>query len=204
MNGDNLVEPRDPMAAPAAETEAAPADTGADLPDEVLQVPALQGVFAGNPPAVSAQVEAFQKLPEAQVIVKNKDALSAAGMGFYRSLAGDIGVLFNRLYVQPEEIQAADKAGKLLEIAPPFEQVNQQIAGAGAEHPALKHDGNVPTAFKSVAPPAVAQPAAPPAPAGVQKKIATARVNASAQQSPTSGPRPGGGRILNAVLKQPV
>jgi len=199
-----VVEPK-PGVSPVAET-APPAETDqtASLPDEVLRVPAIQAIFAGSPPAVSAPIEEFASRPEGKLVMANKEALMKAGMGLYRSVAGDLGVLFNQMYVHPEELKAADAAGKLLELAPPFDSVNPSVAASGENHPSLQKR-EVPGGFKTFTPPAVQQPpmVAPP-PAKAQTKLMTARVNAQSPGSPTSGPVPGAGRLLNSILKQPL
>lgn len=212
--------PAAPAAAPAPsappETPAASPEGGGSLPDELLQVPAMQAVLAGQPPAFSANLKQFGANPVAQLIAQNKDSLMKAGMGFYQSLSGDLGVMFNQFYIHPEDIQAADKAGRLPEIAPPFDQINAQVAQAGADNPVLKV-GSMPggAALPSVkAPPqattggamtpANAQPSVSPASAGIQKQIMGLRSKNLSPGSPTSGPAPGAGRLLNQILKPTV
>lgn len=196
------VEPAGPNAAPIA-PETKPADSGADLPEALMQIPAVQGLLAGAPPAFSVAITDFQKLPEAKTLVDNKEWLLKAGIATYRSLGGDTGVLFNQLYISSQEIQDADKSGQLQDIAPPFEAVNQQISRSGADHPALKHSGNVPNQFKAVqapTPPQMASSASPLAP-GAQKALTKARAANMQPGSPTEGAVPAGGRLLNAVLR---
>lgn len=191
------VESSNPNAAPAA------GEGGAALPKELLQVPALQGLMAGSPPAISVNMADFEKRPEAKLILENKDWLMEAGIATYRSLGGDTGVLFNQLYVSGQEIQEADKAGKLQQIAPPFDAVNQQVASSGENHPALKHDGNVPKEakkYQAPTPPQMASSASPMAP-GAQKALAKARSTNLQPGGPTEGAVPVGGRLLNQVLK---
>jgi hypothetical protein len=198
------VEPTDENAAPAApETKPAGAT---ELPDDLLKIPAVQGLIAGEPPAFSVPIAEFQKLPEAKLLVANKEPLMQAGIATYRSLGGDTGVLFNQLYISSQEIQDADKAGQLQSIAPSFDAVNQQVATSGANHPALRHSGNVPTQFKTVnapTPPQMASSASPLAP-GAQKAMMKARTANMQPGSPTEGAVPAGGRLLNAVLKPVV
>ncbi len=131
-----VVEPKPGVtAAPAAEP--APEQAAGSLPEELVQIPAIQGLLAGAPAAVSASIADFSNRPEGQLIAANKEPLMAAGMGLYRSIAGDLGVLFNRMYVSDEEIANADKQGTLAEIAPAFDEVNQSISASGDKHPAL-------------------------------------------------------------------
>jgi hypothetical protein len=39
----------------------------------------------------------------------------------------NLGVVFNQLFLPPEEIVKADEEGRLMEIAPPLEQVEQAM-----------------------------------------------------------------------------
>lgn len=198
----------------SAETPEAPAAEGAQLDDEVLKIPAVQAVFAGSPPAVSATLAEFNKRPEAKLIIANKDALTAAGMGLYKSLSGELGVIFNQFHIHPEDLLQADKKGVLTKVAPPFDTVNDHVSKSGAAHPILTMQGipggpkspsmpTPPQAADGIAQPSVA-PGAPIAPASVQNKVATARTNSLTNDKPTQGPRPGAGRLLNQILKPVV
>lgn len=187
------------------------------LPEPLLKVPAIQAVMAGAPPALSANIKQFAKNPAAKLISANKDLLMQAGMGFYKSLSGDLGVIFNQLHIHPEDLQAADKLGKLTTVAPPFDSVNHAIAKSGLENPVLK-PVQVPTSPKPPtlkAPPSFGQVPSPvPAPqpatpvrqatAALQKQILGARAKNASVGSPTSGPAPGAGRLLNDILKPVV
>lgn len=203
------VAPLDASVAPVAPIEegaAGPVAEESSLPDEILQIPAFQGLLAGQPVAVSASIEDFSKRPEGLVIQKNKDALLASGIGLYRSLAGDLGVLFNQAYINGEDLKTADKEGTLAELAPSFDAVNQQLSASGDANPIL--NAQTPTGIKqpgapSILPPVAsteAPPAGPMAPPTPQKAIG-AKMRNLAMGSPTSGPAPGQGRILNSILK---
>jgi hypothetical protein len=153
-------------------------------------------------------LEEFTKRPEGQAIQQNLPALQQMGMGLYRSLGGDVGVVFNRFYISGEEITEADKAGKLTDVAPPFDSVNAAVGKMGAkEHPALK-ERQVPEGFKTAPvpnPPQSASPVSAPKPASEQEVQAQrARMKNMAMGAPTSGPKPGAGRTLNAILKPVV
>lgn len=202
---DIVIEPKEGIA-PAP--EAAPKQATSGLSDELLQIPALQALFAGQPPALSTPMAEFEKRPEAKLIADHKDELMKAGVGLYRSIAGDLGVLFNQLHIAGADIQQADKEGRLLEVAPSFDQVNDAIAKSGDQNPVLT--ASVPGGPKTASTPAPASPAAPmPAsgsgqPASVQNKTATARLKNLTPQGPLSGAAPGAGRVLNNILKSAV
>ena len=212
MATENLVEPRE-GATPPAETEATPAPEqgAAKLPKDLLSIPAVRGLVAGAPAAISAPLTDFAKLEEAKKLIEHKDVLLKAGMGLYRSLDGQTGVIFNALYVHPEQIKQADQAGQLLQVAPPFTAVNQELAKAGADHPSLTRTEppkGAPVAPVATPPTAQAPAQAPAAPASsggpsaaAQRKLMTARVTNMQPGSPTSGASPGAGRLLNSVLK---
>lgn len=198
-----VVEAR-PAASPAPEPVAEPTG-GIELPDELIQIPAMQAITAGQPAAFSSLLKEFDKLPEAKVIADNKDNLMKAGFGLYRSLDGAQGVVFNQLFISPDEIKAADTAGTLLELAPPFAELNAAIGSSGSENPVLV-EGERPTGFKvggavggSVSAPTTATPK--PMPAGAQETLASKRAANLQPGAPTSGARPGSGRLLNAILK---
>lgn len=184
-----------------------PQEQAGSLPPELLKLHPIQALIAGTPAAVSMPVEAFKKTPEAEEIVKNAAQMKAAGFGFYRSLNHDTGVIFNMLHVHPQDIQAADKAGKLEQIAPPWNRVSHAISKAGTAHPALAGRG-VPAAPATATPPAPPQAGGgqlpKPEPASAQTKTQTARLLALQPGAPTSGPAPGGGRLLNSILKPVV
>ena len=164
----------------------------------------MQAVTAGQPAAFSAVLTDFEKLPEAKIIAANKDALMQAGFGLYRSLDGNMGVVFNQLFIAPEELTAADQAGQLQTIAPPFAELNAAVASSGAENPVLA-EGERPTGFKTGG--AAPAPAAPevssgsPLPASTQTALANKRSANLRPGAPTSGAVPGAGRLLNSVLR---
>jgi len=215
MANEELIQPLNPSAAvapaeeivtPAEPTapEAPTAPEGAPgLPEELLKIPALQAVVAGAPPAVSATIADFQKRPEGKALAANKDGMIKAGLGMYRSLGGDLGVIFNRFYLSGEELQAADKAGKLSEIALPFEQVNTTVKKAGLNNPSFNNAGPS-GVYKNAPVPAVPQ-ASTTLPsetsAGAQRRALSAKIKNSQQQGPLSGPSPGSGELLRSILK---
>lgn len=203
-----------PPQAPPEETQTAtatPPSPAQSLPPALVKMPVMQALMAGAPPAVSSPIKDFSKKDEAEHFAKNKSLLEQAGFGFYRSLSGQIGVIFNGLHIHPADLQAADKAGKLQQIAPSFDAVNHAISKSGMHNPVLKRT-SVPNGLAQPtpqAPPQLGAPVPPPAPmrppsSGVQKKFATARLSALNPGSPTSGPEPGAGRLLNNILRPVV
>lgn len=200
------VAPIDAAAPPVAPTEEAAPTEETPLTDEILQMPAFQGLLAGQPVAVSVIIKEFSKRPEGDILQANKAALPASGIGLYRSIAGDLGVLFNQAYISGEEIKTADKDGTLAELAPSFDAVNQQLSASGDANPILNAQpptGVKPSGAPSILPPVAsteAPPAGPMAPPTPQKAIG-AKMRNLAMGSPTSGPAPGQGRILNSILK---
>lgn len=204
--------PSAPTVEPTAAPEPAP-EAGTDtqggkssLPAELVQIPAIQALIAGQPPAVSAEIQSFSSRPEGKLIAANKDPLMKAGLGFYRSLGGDVGVLFNQFFINGNEIKAADEAGTLPQIAPPFDSVNAEVSKAGAAHPILQ-EGERPRTFRQ---PSLAQSSPAPAPTGspAPTPASTKTIGAKARNlqpgSPTSGPAPGAGRLMNQILKPVV
>lgn len=198
MADETLVTPKQPMAE-VEPTTPQPEPQGGNLPDEVLQMPVFQALFAGAPPAVSTALADFQKRPEAKVIAENKEKLLGAGLALYRSLAGDLGVIFNQLYVSPDDIKAADQAGRLQEIAPPFDAVTQQVGQSGLDNPVLQ-DRPAPGGLATPqvqTPPQSGSLAAPATPA--QNRIVQERAKLLNPGTPTQ--RGGTGRLLSSILK---
>jgi hypothetical protein len=109
--------------------------------------------------------------------------------------------------VHPADLQAADKAGKLTSVAPPWSKVDHALSKAGAAHPALGHRG-APTGPPMATPPpppqaatGVIQTPGKPLPAAAQNKLLQARIAATQPVAPTGGPAPGQSQLLNRVLR---
>lgn len=217
MDASALVQPNGN--APAPEVTPAPVTPDAAQPDNkpppmpaaLLKIPAVAGLLTGKPGAFSLPIKESKGREDAQDLVKYKDWMQRAGMALYTALDGKTGVVFNQLFIHGEELKAADAAGKLSLIAPPFDQVNHLIGKSGTAHPAL-NAGPVPVGLKgppvpqpplaaSAAPPA---PSLPPPPASAQRKVMTAQVNNLQPGGPTSGPAPGQGQLLRSILKPVV
>lgn len=190
INADDIAPaPEAETPAPAPVEEAAPAEEGAGLPDALLEAaPALQLLMQGSPPATFAAVNA--EFPEIETVSKHVKDLGEAGFGIYPTADGVNLVVFNGLYITPEEVKAADEAGQLDQIAVPYEELRSAF---GAEP--------VKGAVASAPPPPSGSP--PPNPT-TGKKLTTARVKNLSVGAPTSGPVPGQGRIMNSILKPVV
>lgn len=162
----------------------------------------MQALMAGSPPGVSANIEAAQQTDFGKAIAQFGPQMQQAGFGFYRSKSGDLGVVFNQLFLPPEEIIKADQAGTLTEIAPPLEQVEQAIlTGDPNANPVL--NAQTPSAPPVAQAGGAATTAMPPA-GNTPSRVTTQRKQNLTAGSPTSGPRPGAGRILNEILKPVV
>lgn len=157
-----------------------------ELPPEVLEIPAMHGLLHGAPPAVYAEVA--DKSPEVQTVTKNKDALVEAGFGFYRSKDETLTVLYNGVYVSPDTLRKADEEGKLTEVAVPFSQLKSDYENAVSGNTVPGQSVSSATATGN-----------PPS-ARSQSKVTTARLKNLQPGSPTSGPSPGAGRLINNIL----
>jgi hypothetical protein len=161
------------------------------------------------PMAVSDQIHSFEKKEVGELVKKHSDVLQQAGIGFYTSLSGKIGVMFNALHLHPQDLMAADKAGKLTQLAPDLDKVSHELSKAGKNHPILSSQGapGAPALPTPVAAPQAGQmPQAAPVPAqtAMNRKLMQARIAALSPGSPTSGPAPGQGRLLSSILKPVV
>jgi hypothetical protein len=224
MDTSNLVAPAPdaapPVAAAAPPMADAEASTSPSLPDSLTKVPAIQGILVGAPPAVSAQLKQMEHSELGKEIAANKDALLAAGFGFYKSIHGGVAVMFNRFHIHGDDLKAADKAGKLQVLAPPIEQVDHALAKNGGKH---LRGVKMPTGFASASPQAAIQPGAQAAQGipssldapsaapmaggasgALAKRLQGARLANQSLGAPTSGPAPGAGRLLNSILKPVV
>jgi hypothetical protein len=199
-------------AAPSDQTAAAvppasePASDSATLPEEVLAIPAMHGLLNGAPPAIYSP-NVRRNDPDLTIIAKNADPLVNAGFGFYKSKDGKYSVLFNTAYISENQLKRADAAGHLTQVAAPFDQVRSSYDAAIAGPGAAPTTAPIATdAAPAPVPSAVAapQPLTPPISSGTQQKITTARLKNLSLGSPTSGPAPGAGRVLNNILKSTV
>jgi hypothetical protein len=216
---DNLVEPRDAsatpeMATPAPDMSAANAaqpsasEAPPSLPETLLKIPAIQGLMAGTPPAVSAPIKEFSKRGDAKLLIENKDLLLQAGFNLYRSLNGETGVLYNTLHIHGDALKQADAAGQLRAIAPSFDEINHKLGKAGVQHPIF--NAQVPAG--PVAPPimtppqgnAMPMPAVSVASTPAPRKAVQAKMASLAPTAPTAGAVPGQGALLRSILKPVV
>lgn len=215
-NTADAVQEEEPQEQPAANLPT--------VPKAIIKIPAFQALFAGAPPAMSYHIKGMEDRDEKKLIAEHKDFLQKAGVQVYRSLSGERGVMFNALHIHPQDLYAADKAGKLDQIAPDFDTVNHAIGKSGLSNPVLQVSNvpqGPPTARSaSIAPqsgaldalaqritgagtpsPGQTPPIAPSLPASVQKRLLAERNANLSPGAPTSGPAPGQGRILNSILK---
>lgn len=214
----------DPNQPPAQsdDSQAQPDASQAQLPADLVQFPFLHALMAGSPPAVSFNAKGIEDKEIAQKVKEHREALIDAGFGFFRPNPHQ-GVLFNMLYIHPEDLKAASKAGKLHVLAPDVDVVNHAVAKSGLSNPILNIK-NLPGGFaqqRSFSPPAASQAApgqaagsspvptpspmpARPMAAGAQRKLTASRVSSLQPGTPLQGPEPGAGRLLNAILKPVV
>lgn len=159
------------------------------IPDDVLALPIMKGLLEGAPPAVWAPIGT--KGPEVSVVLKNAPALNKAGFGFYRDDKGGLDVFYNTRFISPELVKKAAEKGKLKDVASPLEEVSAQINGATGAPSGVVEPGASAATVAS----ATGMPDTP---------VNTARLNNLAPGSPTSGPQPGSGRVLNSLLKPTI
>lgn len=187
-----------PAPAPGAEDELSKLlSEDGEVPEEVLRIPAFNALLEGRPPAVF--IEQGKAPPEIQTINKYAPDLIRAGFGFYKADSMPVNVMFNGLLISPEELAKADQEGRLADIAAPYLEVKALYDGAS-----LKGASATTPEATAAAPAAPAQPNVAPMPASAQRQLAKARTDVIEPGSPTSGPSPGQGRILNALKKPAV
>lgn len=167
------------------------------IPEAVLRIPAFRALLNGSPPAISSK--GAENDPDLVTIQNNVQPLLYAGFGLYRNKANDASYLYNGRFISGDTLKIADDKGKLDEIVPPVSELKQAFAEGLADEGTATPAAEAPA---SVTP--GPQPSGAPAPVGVQKSIGQARVKNIAPGSPSSGPAPGQGRILNSVMKSAV
>lgn len=172
-------------------------------------MPVVRSIAVARPPAV--RLPPGHYFPELSALGKKLPNLLQSGFDVYRASTDDL-VLFNPLAMPLEELQAIDQKGKLAELVPDYgtltnqlpkemtdeeavqqvsesEEIERGLASLGGEAPAPA-TGGMPAQT----------PVPPPNPAATSALNRT-RVQAMQPGSPTSGPAPGAGRVLNGLLK---
>lgn len=166
-----------------ANSEPAPTDEASGIPESVLEIPLMRGILEGAPAAIYTPVGT--KGPEIETVLKHGKDLNAAGIGFFRDEKNKLDVIYNSGYITKDLLEAAAKKSKIPEVAELLSEVSARVNSA------------------------VGAPAAgAPAPMGgsmemnlAASPVNTARINNLQPGSPTSGPQPGAGRILNNLTK---
>jgi hypothetical protein len=184
------------------------------LPDEIATLPAVQLVSVGAPPAV--RVGPGEYYPEIDKVVDALPQILEGGLDVYQS-QGQQFVFFNPLFISEAELQYLDQKGQLEEAVPDYGQVtgsqpqeipDSEISGFVDRGDALASgiaevNQGAPEG-KPTNGPGTPTPVPAPSP---QEQAAVMQNQQQAMEAmggpPTSGPRPGGGRLLNALLQPP-
>lgn len=187
-------------------TDAAPPPIFEGLPKEVQSIPLVQWLSIGKPPAVRVLPQEFY--PELRPLVKNIGEVLKNGLSIYGAQAGD-AVIYNPLFIGPEELQAADQQGNLAQIIPSYGELTNQQPPVLDPATMKEVEGEITDAKRQLtdmqAPPtaqpaSMGAPAAPPQMPPPPGPLTASRIKGLMPGSPSSGPVPGGGRILNALL----
>ena len=201
----NDVLPTQTETAPSAPPPPPVADGGETVETTFMKFPTLAALLAGTPPAILVKDKDRDRYPEIAFADANSDQLQSFGIGFFSPKAGE-SILFNQRVISPDEIEKAAKGKKegLAELAVPLAVLHASLrtptapiapglnVGALSEPPASQ----LPSGSLPVLP--------APASASTSRKLASARLANVALGSPTSGPAPGQGRVLNNILKPTI
>jgi hypothetical protein len=164
----------------------------------------LSDLVEGNPPAVFAPA-GMKPSPELAAQT-NPGVMNHLGLAVYRPHDQTIAaVLFNPHHISLKEIQKADKAGKLDKVAKPISEYFGGGPGGVGDGPTGGLTGNQVTQDQPANAPSPATVAIEPKStfsADAQKMAVEMRSKNFATQDPTAGPVPGGGVILNSLLKR--
>lgn len=149
--------------------------------------PALAETSAGNVAGYWAPRAALVGSPTLEPLRKNSRALvSKLGLSIFAG-TGDKIVIYNPSVLKPDEVKQIDKHGALEQVFQPL-----PLDGGGAAEPA-------PAPAAAQAAPA---PVAPPSPAAGASNAR--RITQTKPQEPAKMAIPGGGSILNGLLKRPA
>jgi hypothetical protein len=180
----------------------------------VANVPAVKLVSIGAPPAV--RVGPGEYYPEIDPVIDHMDTVLSSGLDVYHAMDNSM-VLFNPLFIQEAELQYLDQNGQLQDVVPDYGQVtgnqpqeipDDQIAAfvdRGDAMAAKLNELSGPGEEEvSVQPAGQPTPVPQPSPAEQAAVVDNqSRAMRAFGGSPTSGPHPGGGRLLNALLQPP-
>lgn len=210
-------------AAPTETASPAPSATAGEpeivnpfnLPPELARIPAVQLVSVGAPPAV--RVGPGEYYPELDPLVDRIDEVITGGLDIYKALDESL-VMFNPLFMTAEELIYLDQQGKLATVVPDYGEVtgsqpqeisDEQVASfvdrgdaAAAKMREISGPGEEPTPVQATGTPTPV-PGPTPAEQGAVLNSQAKGIKAFGGE-PTSGPRPGGGRLLNALLQPPT
>jgi hypothetical protein len=171
-------------------------------------------IALGSPPAI--RVSPGEYYPEIDPLVDNLDQVIESGLDVYRTQKDSL-VMFNPLFISGDELAHLDQAGRLESVVPDYGTVSGSVPKELTDEELVKYvDRSDALAgrlqgLRNTEPEPVAQPIGTPTPVPAPSP---GQINAAIQDQnqaiqafggpPTSGPRPGGGRLLNALLKPPV
>ena len=199
-----------PAPAPTPKTSAKP-----ELPDIAKKDPLVRSVLLGEVPGILIRPGLYY--PKAwDLAEKHSKDLMDLGLDFYFA-TDESTIFFNPAQITEPELQAADKGGKLHQILPDYEtlsgerpqkpppkvqkqmdQFRQQVYGKPPN--VSLAPGQLPPSAPPL-PQALAAPQAvgPTLPAKSVNKLMQTRLGGLTKVSPSSGPFPGAGRIVNAM-----
>lgn len=163
-----------------------PKEETSGLPEEILAMPIFKGILEGAPAALWTPTG--DKTPESLAAVKNQKALGDVGIFLFRDKPSGLDLIFNGQFISPALIKTAAKKGRLKDVASPLAETLAAINGTAA-----------PEAGGATLP-SSGMPSSVP----VDSPLNTARISNLEPGSPTSGPLPGSGRVLNSLMKPTI
>jgi hypothetical protein len=190
-----------------------------DLPPKVAAIPAIKGLEVGAPPAF--RISPGEIYPSLEPLIDNIDKVLEAGLDVMELPNGD-SVVYNPALIDKEEIALAAQTGKLEQMIPDYGSVSgespstneseinrflkklEKVPGKLAR---LQNDEEPVSGTPAGAPLGAAPPpplSIPPPPPSTTSSIQRQRLQGLVPGGPTSGPSPGSGRILNALLRPTI
>jgi hypothetical protein len=188
-----------------------------DLPKPLAKLKAMKFAALGKPPAFRFVPGLYY--PAVDDFADNLDKMLLAGFDMYASQSGD-KVVYNPLFIQDDELKAADAKGVLQQIVPEYgeltgetpkpvtqpieKRLTQKLTAMIPKLRKLQMEGAEPPATTLENLSGYPQPPAVGKPSGISSKLTIPRTKNALPESPTSGPKPGAGRLLNAIATRAV
>ena len=172
-------------------------------PDSIAKNPAFVAILTGQIPGVLFPMD--REYASAVPLRNSPEDLDAVGLEMYITGAQDSAVIFNPEVVSVEELQAADQADKLAEILPEYGELTGEQPQPVQPNTPLEQDlASTGAPSPSLPPPTEGGDIMAPPPSAVSKPLNKVRAKNVVPGGPTTGPKPGAGRVANMLATDAI